>query len=224
MLCIIRRRGDQCRRYKLIARLCYSRMSDRQPHSNARANGTATPGKAKSTYPEANGWWGIIEHVRSADDRETDGGITAAILANQDSLGCRLKSTGSDMYCIFAGVVNGHGAIGGRELRPCASRQGHKSRQDYRASHRGRNACERRAATSTMDDEPPTGRPEPQSLTASTPTAPASASGSWHCQRHRNRAWESVFSAPAKSSVRGSSRQSAPENADQADRTAWYPQ
>lgn len=97
-------------------------MPDRQPHSNAGANRTATASKPKATYPEANGGRGIIEYVRSADDRETDSGITAAILAYQDGLGCRLKSTDSDMNCILARVVNSDGAIGGRKLRPSAGR------------------------------------------------------------------------------------------------------
>ena len=97
-------------------------MSDRQPDSNAGTNRTATPGKPKATYPEANGRRGIIKHMRPAEDRETDGGITAAVRADQDALGCRLKSTDSDMDCILAGVVNSDGAIGPGELWPGASR------------------------------------------------------------------------------------------------------
>lgn len=121
MLCVIRWRGDQSRRYELIAGLGHGWMTDWQPNADTRADGTATPGKAEATDSKANGRRGTIKHVRPADDRETDSGITAAILTDQNSLGCGLKSTDGDVYCILAGIISCDGAVGGRELRPGAS-------------------------------------------------------------------------------------------------------
>lgn len=153
MLCIIRWRSDQCRGDKLIARLGYTGVSDRQPDANAGSNRTATASETKPTNTEANRWRRVIEHVRTTDHRESNRGMLATILTNQDRLRCRLKSADGDMDRILAGVINSGGAIRRRELRPSASRQNQKSQQDYCSCHYGRNACERRKPKSTTDDD-----------------------------------------------------------------------
>jgi|tagenome__1003787_1003787.scaffolds.fasta_scaffold18631086_1 hypothetical protein len=79
-----------------------------------------------------------MKHLRPADHRETNGRILAAILNNQNSLGCRLKPADDR---ILAGVSDSNGAFGPGSCGPAQAARA-KSQWDYGTSHVGHDTWE----------------------------------------------------------------------------------